>query len=68
MEDLGLSFPLCPARRDFVLKSNHNKSFINQAYSLKMAEYLEGSFLYGMLLLALIQLYKSNSTKKEREK
>ena len=68
MEDLGLSFPLCPARRDFVLKPYYNKSFINQAYSFKMAEYVEGSYLYSMLLLTFIQLYKGKLDKKrERE-
>ena len=68
VEDLGLSFPLCPTRRDFVLKPYYNKSFIKQAYSFKMAEYLEGSFLYSVLLLTLIQLYKGKLDKKrERE-
>ena len=33
-----------------------------------MAEYLEGSFLYSVLLLTLIQLYKGKLDKKrERE-
>lgn len=33
-----------------------------------MAEYLEGSYLYSMLLLTLIQLYKGKLDKKrERE-